>query len=151
MHLGNGFLGISSRSQLSCYESERCSCCNVDELAFGFVCTQFTSVGIRQLGYKFYVMFAVFNIAFLPVVYFLYPETANRTLEDLDDYFDKDSPHKIPIPFSDKVAKQHQRPAEAVEAELRRIALATDSKRVDRKDSADATFIEEVAVEPVTK
>ncbi|KXT14309.1 hypothetical protein AC579_8430 [Pseudocercospora musae] len=118
---------------------------------FGFVCTQFTSVGIRNLGYKFYVMFAVFNVAFLPVVYFLYPETANRTLEDLDDYFDKDSPHRIPIPIGDKIAKQHQRPAEAIEAEQKRIALATESQRIDRKGSVDAAFVENVTVEALSK
>jgi hypothetical protein len=108
---------------------------------FGFVCTQFTSVGIRNLGYKFYIstypqsdekrsarltcaVFAIFNLAFIPVVYFLYPETANRTLEDLDDYFDTDSPHSTIIRIGDKVAKQHHRPAEAIEAERRRIESA---------------------------
>ena len=72
-------------------------------------------------------------ISQIPVVYFLYPETANRTLEDLDDYFDRDSGHKTIIPIGDKVAKQHQRPQEAIEAERRRIALATESEAVQRK------------------
>jgi hypothetical protein len=69
-------------------------------------------------------VFAVFNIAFIFPVYFLYPETANRTLEDLDDYFDKSSPHRTIIPIGDKVAKQHRRPAEAIEAERRRVESA---------------------------
>jgi hypothetical protein len=46
-------------------------------------------------------------------VYFLYPETSNRTLEDLDAYFDIDSPHKTIIPVGDRVAKQRDRPLEA--------------------------------------
>ncbi|EGP89664.1 uncharacterized protein MYCGRDRAFT_67680 [Zymoseptoria tritici IPO323] len=117
---------------------------------FGFVCTQFTSVGIRTLGYKFYIMFAVFNIAFLPVVYFLYPETSNRTLEDLDDYFDRDSPHKAIIRFGDKVAKQHKRPAEAIEAERRRIDLATEVQKKG-KNGSDSTWIEDVVVEMPAK
>ena len=95
-------------------------------------------------------VFAVFNVAFLPVVYFLYPETANRTLEDLDDYFDIDSPHKIPIPIGDKVAKQHLRPQEAIEAERKRIALATSLQHDgQKKGSVDATYIESVVVEPL--
>lgn len=103
------------------------------EQLFGFVCTQFTSVGIRNLGYRFYIIFAVMNLVFIPVVYFLYPETANRTLEDLDDYFDRDSGHKTVIPIGDKVAKQHQRPQEAIDAERRRIAMATESEVAHRK------------------
>lgn len=100
---------------------------------FGFVCTQFTSVGIRNLGYRFYIIFAVLNVVFIPVVYFLYPETANRTLEDLDDYFDKDSNHTTIIRIGDKVAKQHQRPQEAIEAERKRIEMATESLRIQQK------------------
>jgi hypothetical protein len=61
-------------------------------------------------------------LIFVAVVYFLYPETANRTLEDLDAYFDRDSGHKTIIPIGDKVAKQTARPLEAIEAEARRVA-----------------------------
>ena len=60
---------------------------------------------------------------FLTVVYFLYPETMQRTLEDLDAYFDIDSPHKTMIPIGDKIAKQTSRPSELVEAERERIEV----------------------------
>lgn len=90
---------------------------------FGFVCTQFTPTAIQNIGYRFYIIFAALNLFFLPVVYFLYPETMQRTLEDLDAYFDIDSPHKTIIPISDKVAKQRSRPTEMIEAEAERIAV----------------------------
>lgn len=54
-------------------------------------------------------------------MYFLYPETAYRTLEDLDVYFDQDSHHRTIIRIHDKVAKQSKRPLEAIEAEARRV------------------------------
>lgn len=60
---------------------------------------------------------------FVAVVYFLYPETAYRTLEDLDVYFDRDSNHKTIISIHDKAAKQSRRPQEAIEAEAQRIAV----------------------------
>ena len=110
---------------------------------FGFVCTQFTSVGIRNLGYRFYIIFAVLNIFFIPIVYFLYPETANRTLEDLDAYFDRDSGHKTIIPIGDKVSKQHQRPLEAIEAERRRIEMQTQSQVLEQK-ATEANYVESV-------
>lgn len=59
---------------------------------FGFVCTQFTPIGIKNITYKFYIsksiqgcfkgyadeilVFASFNLAFIPIVYFLYPEVS---------------------------------------------------------------------------
>lgn len=68
-------------------------------------------------------VFAVFNLTFLFVVYFLYPETAYRTLEDLDVYFDRDSNHPTVIPIHDKVSKQSKRPVELIEAEAQRVAV----------------------------
>jgi hypothetical protein len=64
----------------------------------------------------------------VPVVYFFYPETSNRTLEDLDEYFDVDSGHKTIIPIGDKIAKSTTRPQEAFDAETRRIVEATERK-----------------------
>lgn len=126
---------------------------------FGFVCTQFTPTGIRNIGYRFYIselpsqllpqvvyysnqfpVFACFNLIFIAVVYFLYPETANRTLEDLDAYFDRDSGHKTIIPIGDKVAKQTARPLEVIEAEARRVA---ESKTTDLQ-KATAVHVEDV-------
>jgi hypothetical protein len=90
-------------------------------------------------------MFAIFNLAFIPIVYFLYPETANRSLEDMNEYFDADSGHGTFIKISDKVAKQHARPAEAIEAEQRRITSALESETVLTKRGAKIDHIENVS------
>lgn len=45
---------------------------------------QITPSGVRTLGYKFYIIWAVFNAVFVPTVYFFYFETSGRTLEDMD-------------------------------------------------------------------
>lgn len=82
-----------------------------------------------------HLVFAAFNLLFLPVVYFLYPETSNRTLEDIDEYFDKDSGHKLIIPFSDKVARSTARPQEAINAEQRRIAVADKTTEALKADT----------------
>ncbi|KAF1952716.1 general substrate transporter [Byssothecium circinans] len=98
---------------------------------FGFVCTQFTPTGIQNIGYRFYIIFACFNLAFIGVVYFLYPETAGRTLEDLNAYFDIDSGNTWYIPIGDKAAKSSKRPLAAIEAEETRIAAASSGKTID--------------------
>jgi hypothetical protein len=51
-------------------------------------------------------------------------------LEDIDEYFDVDSGHKLIIPFGDKAAKSTTRPSEALEAEMRRIAVADGKHNV---------------------
>ena len=49
-----------------------------------------TPVAFTNIGYKTYIVFAVINGALiLPVVYFFYPETAYRSLEEMDTIFSK--------------------------------------------------------------
>lgn len=52
-----------------------------------FIVVEITPIGISSLGWKFYIIWTVFNGAFVPLVYLFYPETAGRTLEDIDKYF----------------------------------------------------------------
>jgi hypothetical protein len=42
---------------------------------------QITPPGIENLGYKFWIIWAVICFSFIPTTYFFYPETANRSLE----------------------------------------------------------------------
>ena len=50
---------------------------------------EITQIGIQTLKWKFYIIWTVLNGSFVPFTYFLYPETAGRTLEDIDHYFRK--------------------------------------------------------------
>jgi hypothetical protein len=68
------------------------------------VIVEITPIGIKNLGWQFWIVWTVFNAIFLPIIYFFYPETckqlldwnhithtnfypANHSLEDLDDYY----------------------------------------------------------------
>ena len=46
-----------------------------------------TPPAFANLGYRTYVMFAVFNAAIIPCVYFFFPEPKGRSLEELDVIF----------------------------------------------------------------
>ena len=59
--------------------------------AFNYMVVQITQIGITSLHWKFYIIWTTFNGSFVPLVYFLYPETAGRTLEDIDQYFRENS------------------------------------------------------------
>ncbi|RFU23634.1 hypothetical protein B7463_g12704, partial [Scytalidium lignicola] len=57
--------------------------------AFNFMIVMVTPVAFSSIGYKTYIIFAVINAFIIPVVYFFYPETAYRSLEEMDVIFHK--------------------------------------------------------------
>lgn len=57
--------------------------------AFNFMVVMITPVAFASIGYRTYAIFAVVNACIVPVVYFLYPETAYRSLEEIDVIFRK--------------------------------------------------------------
>lgn len=48
-----------------------------------------TPVSFSSIGYRTYIIFAVINAFIFPAVYFFYPETAYRSLEEMDAIFRK--------------------------------------------------------------
>lgn len=47
-----------------------------------------TPLGIARLGSQFYVIWTVLNGLMVPIVYLFYPETAGRSLEEIDGMFE---------------------------------------------------------------
>lgn len=54
---------------------------------FNYFIVQLTPLGIHHLRWKFYIIFFVLNASFIPLVYFFYPETAGKSLEEIDLLF----------------------------------------------------------------
>jgi len=81
---------------------------------FNFLVVEITPYGIQSLHWKFYIIWTVFNAAFVPMVYFLYPETAGRSLEDIDDYYRGNPPVLV---WRDKEAKRSGRPEQYTQKE----------------------------------
>ena len=52
-----------------------------------FVVVYVTPTAIANLQYRLYIIWAVLNATFVPITYFFYPETARRSLEDMDGVF----------------------------------------------------------------
>ncbi|KAF4535523.1 putative sugar transporter stl1 protein [Lasiodiplodia theobromae] len=57
--------------------------------AFNFMVVMITPVAFSSIGYQTYIIFAVINAFIVPVTYFFYPETAYRSLEEMDTIFHK--------------------------------------------------------------
>ena len=60
---------------------------NATQWLFQFVVAQVTPPGAANLGTKYYIIYAVINFFIVPIVYFFFPETTNRSLEEMDNVF----------------------------------------------------------------
>ncbi|KAK7047782.1 hypothetical protein VNI00_006110 [Paramarasmius palmivorus] len=87
-----------------------------------YMVVQITPTGIENLGWKFYIIWVVFNTAFVPIVWLFYPETANRHLEDIDKLY-RDNQGMV-IVVGNKEAVQTERPQRFVDAERERTVQA---------------------------
>ncbi|OBT70926.1 hypothetical protein VF21_10331 [Pseudogymnoascus sp. 05NY08] len=54
---------------------------------FNFLLAEVTPVGFNTIGYRYYIIFAILNAAIVPSVYFFFPETNGRSLEEIDGIF----------------------------------------------------------------
>ncbi|KKZ60965.1 hypothetical protein EMCG_04388 [[Emmonsia] crescens] len=56
---------------------------------FNFMVVMITPVAFNNIGYQTYIIFAVINAFIFPTVYFFFPETRYRSLEEMDSIFKK--------------------------------------------------------------
>ncbi|KPM37673.1 Sugar transporter STL1 [Neonectria ditissima] len=56
---------------------------------FNFLIVMVVPIMIKRISWGTYLFFAVVNACFFPVLYLFYPETANRSLEEIDIIFAK--------------------------------------------------------------
>ncbi|KAJ3498746.1 hypothetical protein NLG97_g884 [Lecanicillium saksenae] len=54
---------------------------------FNFLLAEVTPVGFDTISYRYYIIFAVLNASIIPTVYFFFPETNGRSLEEIDEIF----------------------------------------------------------------
>ena len=55
---------------------------------------QITPIAINNIGYQTYIIFAVLNACWVPIIYLFFPETKGLELEDIDRLFAKDDEAK---------------------------------------------------------
>ncbi|RJE20708.1 Sugar and other transporter [Aspergillus sclerotialis] len=54
---------------------------------FNFLVAEVTPTATANIGYRYYIVYAVINFTSFFVFYFFYPETKGRTLEEIDNIF----------------------------------------------------------------
>ncbi|KAF5376522.1 hypothetical protein D9615_008674 [Tricholomella constricta] len=100
-----------------------------------YVVVQITPAGIANLGWRFYLIWMVFNGAFVPLIWLVYPETANRHLEDIDKLYRENK--SMILVYRNKEATQVERPQRFIDADRERIAMARQQRSQDDADVDD--------------
>lgn len=115
---------------------------------FNFMVVEITPPGIQSLQWKFYIIWTIFNFSFVPIVYFFYPETAGRSLEDIDRVF---SGGETPLfIFRDKEAIAEKRPERFIQLEREEVRRHS-SVVPAHVQQANANFRDSVADEKLSE
>ncbi|KAH8198780.1 hypothetical protein TruAng_007055 [Truncatella angustata] len=93
-----------------------------------FMVVEITPIGIASIGWRFYIIWTVFNFSFIPIVYLFYPETADRSLEDVDRFFQHNQDILI---FRDPDAKSSKRPQRYVDQEKEQVRRNSSIRPAD--------------------
>ncbi|KAI8659978.1 hypothetical protein LRP88_06535 [Fusarium phalaenopsidis] len=103
---------------------------------FNFLIVMVVPDMIKSLSWGTYLFFGVANACFFPILYFFYPETANRSLEEIDIIFAKGYVEKISYV---KAAKELPFLTQAeVEQEAIRLGLVQSASRGAMPEKPDA-------------
>ncbi|KAL2021393.1 hypothetical protein VTK56DRAFT_7258 [Thermocarpiscus australiensis] len=112
---------------------------------FNFLIVMVTPIMVANIGWGTYLFFAAINACFLPVIYFFYPETARRSLEEIDIIFAKGHVENMSYVKASKELPQLQ-PLEIEEYAIRyglvdsgaRIGAGRDARDEEEKAAVSA-------------
>lgn len=97
-----------------------------------FVVGQITPPGTTNLKSHYWIIFAVFNASFVPTIYFLFPETNGRSLEEIDDIFQQSTTFNV------------VKNAQSLPMDRDLDILDLERKYADHSDKQDTAQIEDV-------
>ncbi len=101
-----------------------------------------TPIMISKIGWGTYLFFAVVNACFLPVIYFTYPETARRSLEEIDIIFAKGYCENMSYVRASKELEYLT--DEGIDRKAREYGLIADSAEMKSAEASSLGISEEV-------
>ncbi|KAK5735644.1 hypothetical protein LTR17_007995 [Elasticomyces elasticus] len=78
-------------------------------------------IALNEIGWKFFLVMACPTAVYIPVIYFFFPETRNRSLEDINAEFGD----KVAVHYYGATAEEQEEYAQAVDVENHGGVLAT--------------------------
>ncbi len=80
-----------------------------------------TPIMFEQIGHETYVVFAVINFGIFVATFFIFPETAGRSLEEIDVFFEKASkvnPYDV-VRIARKTPRRYDERGNLIDADVR--------------------------------
>ncbi|KAJ5887203.1 hypothetical protein N7504_011250 [Penicillium tannophilum] len=85
---------------------------------FNFLLAEVTPVGFNTISWRYYIIFAVLNAAIVPIVYFFFPETNGRSLEEIDEIFIQSKSIFDPPRIARSMPRLHVAETQGIEGEM---------------------------------
>lgn len=78
---------ISTAANWICNYVSGFGVCSLARLIFIKIIVQITPPAISNIGWRTYIIFAILNATWVPIIYLFFPETKGLELEDVDHLF----------------------------------------------------------------
>jgi MFS family permease len=106
-----GFLGIPFL-----YASEvapthlRAAVCGISTAVswlFNYLVVEVTPIAFTNIGWKYFLVYCCLNATFVPLIYFFFPETSQRSLEEIDEIFESSTSIFDAVSVAKKLPRRH--------------------------------------------
>ena len=74
---------------------------------FNFLVAEVTPVAFADIGWKYFLVYMSMNAAAIPFIYFFYPETGGRSLEEIDESFAESQGWFDPVRVAKRLPQSH--------------------------------------------
>jgi sugar porter (SP) family MFS transporter len=136
-----GFLGIpflyASEIAPVHLRAATCGLSTAVSWLFNFLVAEVTPIAFTNLAWKYFLVYCCLNAAFVPTIYFFFPETARHSLEDIDEIFESSNTVFDAVRVAKNLRnRKHSEPDEAEKGANVNINETSHAEQVDGKGTA---------------
>lgn len=124
------------------------ACMAASNWLYNFAVAQGTPTAFKNIGWGFYLIFAILQLISIPWVYFMLPETKGVPLEKMDDLFAIRPPWRAGPIIHARLREQHDRDFAQMDAERDQSAQQGTTSLRGSSDSDEKTHDQKFATTP---
>jgi MFS family permease len=128
-----GFLGIpflyASEIAPTHLRAAVCGLATAVSWLFNFLVAEVTPTAFTNIGWRYFLVYFGLNALFVPIIYFFFPETSGRSLEEIDQIFESSTSIFDTVSAAKKLPKRHL--AEYLQEEKGAEIAVPDTSHID--------------------